>query len=582
MAKNNNLTDFLTDTANAIRTKKGTTAKINPQDFSSEIASIQTGVDTSDATATAGDILLGKTAYAKGEKLTGTIETYAGEGVETIDNKAGKTLYTQGKYCAENIVVTPVLEEVSVTPTTAEQTKEPSTGNAGISKVTVHAIQTEEKTATPTTSKQDITPTSGKYLSKVTVGAIQTEEKAVTVTANGTTEVTTSSGKYLSKVTVTTNVPSQKPTLIAPILSLSGSQLTIDDPNGDWANEWKISNGTTVSVVGVTSANLAQIFANSAVGNYSIKATAINVPSGAMNESTSSNAVSWSIYAINYTLTHCTATTKPTKAYQGAGISITLKADTNYALPSSITVTGATVGSYNSSTGAVVLRNPTGTVTVECVATQSVFSITANLTGCKADSTNPTTINKGGTASLIFTANEGYQLPASVTVSGATHTWEQSTGVLDLINPTANVSITITATQLPQLATPTNVSASGTTVSWDAVENAESYDVYADGTLIGNTDGGAVSSGYTVTITEVNVAGNYTAYINGVGVARAPSTDIQVFHNVKTFNIECNVTGNRIYNATGSLTNVSWNSGFAYSEDIDITEDSSASLDTDQ
>ena len=174
MAKNNNLTDFLTDTANAIRTKKGTTGKINPQNFSSEIASIQTGTDTSDATATADDILLGKTAYAKGEKLTGTIETYAGDGVETIDNKAGKTLLTQGKYCAENIVVTPVLEEVSITPTTAEQTKEPSTGNAGISKVTVHAIQTEEKT--------------------------------VTITENGTTEVSPVSGKVLSKVTVTTNV----------------------------------------------------------------------------------------------------------------------------------------------------------------------------------------------------------------------------------------------------------------------------------------------------------------------------------------------------------------------------------------
>ena len=43
MAKNNNLTDFLTDVADAIRMKKGTTAKINPQDFSSEIASIPTG-----------------------------------------------------------------------------------------------------------------------------------------------------------------------------------------------------------------------------------------------------------------------------------------------------------------------------------------------------------------------------------------------------------------------------------------------------------------------------------------------------------------------------------------------------------
>lgn len=40
MSKQNNLTDFLTDVANAIRTKKGTTDPINPQNFSAEIASI--------------------------------------------------------------------------------------------------------------------------------------------------------------------------------------------------------------------------------------------------------------------------------------------------------------------------------------------------------------------------------------------------------------------------------------------------------------------------------------------------------------------------------------------------------------
>ena len=43
MAKNDNLKDFLTDVADAIREKKGTTDLINPQDFSSEIASIQSG-----------------------------------------------------------------------------------------------------------------------------------------------------------------------------------------------------------------------------------------------------------------------------------------------------------------------------------------------------------------------------------------------------------------------------------------------------------------------------------------------------------------------------------------------------------
>lgn len=43
MAKDNNIQDFLTDVADAIREKKGTTDAINPQDFSSEISSLEVG-----------------------------------------------------------------------------------------------------------------------------------------------------------------------------------------------------------------------------------------------------------------------------------------------------------------------------------------------------------------------------------------------------------------------------------------------------------------------------------------------------------------------------------------------------------
>ena len=67
------LTEFLTGVANAIRAKKGTSGAIPAQNFAAEIQSIQTGTDTSDATASAGDILSGKTAYGASGKMVGTI-----------------------------------------------------------------------------------------------------------------------------------------------------------------------------------------------------------------------------------------------------------------------------------------------------------------------------------------------------------------------------------------------------------------------------------------------------------------------------------------------------------------------------
>ena len=161
------LTDFLTGIANAIRGKTGETGGIPASQFAEKIAGITTGVDTSDATATAGDILNSKTAYVNGVKITGNI---ASKSTSDLSVSGAAVTVPAGYYPSHAIKsvatatqATPSISVDSAGKITASTTQSAGYVSYGTKSATKQLTTQAAQTITPGTANKTIA--AGTYLS---------------------------------------------------------------------------------------------------------------------------------------------------------------------------------------------------------------------------------------------------------------------------------------------------------------------------------------------------------------------------------------------------------------------------------
>lgn len=182
------LIDLTSDTVAADKLLTGFTA--HGKDGEPIVGTCSFDADTGDATAQADEILLSKTAYVNGSKVTGTMPNN-GAVTGTINTAAGQYTVPMGFHDGSGKVSIDSTEQAKIIPTNIRE---------GITILGVEGtmsgsedMKAQAKTVTPKTEQQVVSPDKGyNALSQVTVAAIPYNEaenpaggKTVTIAGSG-------------------------------------------------------------------------------------------------------------------------------------------------------------------------------------------------------------------------------------------------------------------------------------------------------------------------------------------------------------------------------------------------------------
>lgn len=265
--------------------------------------------------------------------------------------------------------------------------------------------------------------------------------------------------------------------------------------------------------------------------NQSTGIVTISHPQG--NVTVTVNAVR-EVYNITTTLENALADpSNPSTIGYGTTATLKFTFPADYTAPddADVAVTGATK-QWTKSTGTLVLSNPTANVTVQVAGVWELKELTGTYTWKETIPEATWTeqlvnfaLTDGTSYKKMYWADNGttYNLYYDDMLEGGSETKVYSydadaqTGTwvdpkYRIVNFTSedvqyvpanfyNYVIANT-TQATQLSTPQNVTADGTVVSWDEVENATSYEVIEGGNNVLGTVENPVPSGYTVTLTS--------------------------------------------------------------------------------